>query len=460
MQNNTTFYEILRENAVKYVDRTAILYDTFAVTYEKLFDDAVKKAMHLQRFEGKRIAIYGPSSYRWIVNMFGTIMAGKDAILVDFFLPKDVRKTLLNKVGADYILCSTNQYILSDSDAIIIEHAENDDVDGLEYNTHTKEGNMLFFTATDTESDNAVVLTVDNIMNTVRGLSRFCKCDENDKVLSQINLDHVFGFIYTLIWPLASGACVCVGRGLRHIDADTYYYNPTILPGNPSIIEYLKKIKGFNQELKTIITGGATCPARLMESLKDRELEVINVYGMTETASSFAINRSADGSFEPIDEGAVTISDDGEILVSGLSVMQGYDKDKAATEKVLRDGVLHTGEKGYFNEDGHLVITQHNPNIILLPTGEKICRAVTINEIDELSGIKESYIELLDDKLTAIIVPMDKNQHEDKFKRLIDKYNEKKGYRWEIQKIIVRHEALPKDENGEIDAAAINSIIC
>ena len=319
---------------------------------------------------------------------------------------------------------------------------------------------MLFFTATDTESDNAVVLTVDNIMNTVRGLSRFCKCDENDKVLSQINLDHVFGFIYTLIWPLASGACVCVGRGLRHIDADTYYYNPTILPGNPSIIEYLKKIKGFNQELKTIITGGATCPARLMESLKDRELEVINVYGMTETASSFAINRSADGSFEPIDDGAVTISDDGEILVSGLSVMQGYDKDKTATEKVLRDGVLHTGEKGYFNEDGHLVITQHNPNIILLPTGEKICRAVTINEIDELSGIKESYIELFDDKLMAIIVPMDKNQHEDKFKRLIDKYNEKKGYRWEIQKIVVRHEALPKDENGKIDAAAINSIIC
>lgn len=60
----------------------------------------------------------------------------------------------------------------------------------------------------------------------------------------------------------------------------------------------------------------------------------------------------------------------------------------------------------------------------------------------------------------AIIVPMDKNQHEDKFKRLIDKYNEKKGYRWEIQKIVVRHEALPKDENGKIDAAAINSIIC
>ena len=35
MQSNTNFYEILRENAVKYADRTAILYDTFAVTYEK-----------------------------------------------------------------------------------------------------------------------------------------------------------------------------------------------------------------------------------------------------------------------------------------------------------------------------------------------------------------------------------------------------------------------------------------
>ena len=78
-------------------------------------------------------------------------------------------------------------------------------------------------------------------------------------MLAQIALHHIFGYIYSLILPLHNGACVCIGRGLRHIDADTYYYNPTILPGSPSMVDYLKRIKAFNSQLKTIIIGGASC---------------------------------------------------------------------------------------------------------------------------------------------------------------------------------------------------------
>ena len=77
--------------ADKYNDKAAVLYDTFEVSYRKLFDDSVKKALHLQHFDGNRIAIYGPASYRWIVNLFGTVLAGKDAALVDFFIPHDIR---------------------------------------------------------------------------------------------------------------------------------------------------------------------------------------------------------------------------------------------------------------------------------------------------------------------------------------------------------------------------------
>ena len=66
--------------------------------------------------------------------MFGTILAGKDVMLVDFFLPQNTRNDILKKVGVDYILSSTNQYILADNEAIIITDAEKDEVDGLIYN--------------------------------------------------------------------------------------------------------------------------------------------------------------------------------------------------------------------------------------------------------------------------------------------------------------------------------------
>ena len=90
-------------------------------------------------------------------------------------------------------------------------------------------------------------------MSAIGYINAHCNCTEDDRVLAQIELSKIFGLLYCLIWPLSCGACICVGRGLRHIDADTYYYDATILPANPSMAEYLKKIKGFNDNLKNII---------------------------------------------------------------------------------------------------------------------------------------------------------------------------------------------------------------
>lgn len=455
MERVTSFYELLEKNAHQFPDKTAILYDTFAVSYAKLFEDVKKKAIHLSRFEGKRIALYGPSSYRWIVNMFGIILAGKDAILVDFFLPKEVKAKVLHKIGTDYILSSTNQYILADEDGSMIPHAEKDDVDASDYTPKEQEGNILMFTATAGESDKCVVLTTAQILNTVRAIRQHCGCDKEDMVLSQISLHHVFGYIYSMIWPLSCGACVCVGRGIRHIDADTYYYNVTTLIATPSMVEYLKRVKAFNKELKKVVIGGAPCSTRLFDCLKERDLKVYAIYGMTECTGCIAISKETAASYELFDETKVTIGDNGELLVSGACVMVGYDHDDKTNAQVLKDGVFHTSDYGYFDDNGKLVVTRRNPGILLLPTGEKICRSVINEEIMELNGIAESYLTVYEDRLTVVIVPIKKDKPQDSFKRLIDKYNERKGYRWEIQCVVVAENGLPKLEDGSVNDEAI-----
>ena len=98
MHKITSFYKLLTDNAEKYKDKTAILYDTYDVSYSQFMEDAIKKALHLKQYEGKRIALCGPASYRWIVNLFGIVMAGKDAILVDFFLPHNERSRMLKNI--------------------------------------------------------------------------------------------------------------------------------------------------------------------------------------------------------------------------------------------------------------------------------------------------------------------------------------------------------------------------
>lgn len=219
------------------------------------------------------------------------------------------------------------------------------------------------------------------------------------------------------------------------------------------------RIKAFNSQLKTIIIGGASCPFRLFEALKDRDLKVYNVYGMTETSGCIGINDTMDGTYRLFDESRVTIAQDGEILISGDCVMKGYDKDEEYTKRVVRDGKYHTGDLGRINERGRLVLLLRNPEIILLPTGEKISRTVTIREITALDGVAESYVTLHDDKLTAIIVPIDKEAREDRFVRLINRYNERKGFRWEIQKIKFVREPLPRLANGDIDTEAIDDLL-
>ncbi len=63
------------------------------------------------------------------------------------------------------------------------------------------------------------------------------------------------------------------------------------------------------------------------------------------------------------------------------------------------------------------------------------------------------------DRLTIVIVPIDKEMTADRMKKKIDKYNEKKGYRWEIQKVIVLKQNLPKLENGQVDGEAIQEML-
>ncbi len=459
MSEYTTFYRMLKDNADKWGDKEAVLYDTISITYKGLFEDAVKKAIHLMHFDGREIAIYGPASYRWVVNFFGTILAGKDAVLIDFFAPANIREEKLSKVGIDYVLCSTNQYILSDANAIIIPHAENDDVKGFSYDENIKEGNIILFSATAEDGDKPCVLTVNNLMAAAEMMNGHCECAPEDKVLSQIELSRVFGLVYSLIWPLSNGACVCLGRGLRHIDADTYYYRPTILPGSPSNMSYLRKINSFNPELKKIIIGEAPCPYELYESLRDRDMKVYTIYGSTEDTGTVAVNRSEDGSYELLDDSNVMIASDGEILVSGDCVTSGYYHDKKATDMVIIDGVHHTGDYGRINSKGNLVITRRNSGVILLPTGAKICKSMASDEVSALNGVAEARVLLCDNKLVAVVVPINKDDRPDKYKKRIDKYNENKGYRWEIQKVIVIDKPLPRNVDGTVDDCELESIV-
>lgn len=97
------------------------------------------------------------------------------------------------------------------------------------------------------------------------------------------------------------------------------------------------------------------------------------IYGQTEIAGISVVHRNGDIKFDtvgvPLPQTEVRIAEDGEIISKSPSVFQGYYKNPEATEKTLQDGWLYSGDRGFVDEDGHLVVFDRSKDVMTLSDG-------------------------------------------------------------------------------------------
>ena len=137
-----------------------------------------------------------------------------------------------------------------------------------------------------------------------------------------------------------------------------------------------KKIKAqFGGSLKTFVSGGGALDKEVGFFLNAIGLPTLQGYGLTETSPVVSCNPINDIRVEtvgpPFKGNKVKIAEDGEILVKGENVMLGYWNNKEETDKVLKDGWLHTGDIGVF-ENNYLKITDRKKDILITPCGDNI----------------------------------------------------------------------------------------
>jgi long-subunit acyl-CoA synthetase (AMP-forming) len=448
-----TFHGMLRESAAKYGDATAILYDTHAITYDKLFSDCCKKAVHLKKFPGRRIALIGPDSYRFLVNFFGAVMAGKDVCMLDSFLAVTERHILLEKAHPDYILSSTNQYILADAHGEIMPEAlkGEDSIDEASLGDNPCEGNVLLFTSGTSRLAKIAVLSSKNLAFSLQQLSEAVPCTTADRVLSLLPLSHVFGLVYSILWPLGCGACVCIGRGIRHMDFDAIYYNPTILPVYPALLETLMRYRGLNDRLHTILIGESHCPDGIINALENEGYQVYSIYGMTAASGCIAVSSKASGhELVPLKGVSISIADDGEILVSGDGLMSHYDGEPEATAQVLDGTTLHSGDLGHIDDEGHLIITGNKKNILALPNGEKMNCLEVESFFNRNDSIDETALTLCDGLATIWIHASSKSFNDEDATRIVNAFNKTKCSARHINRFYITNRKLPRDAAGNL----------
>ncbi|RME47583.1 MAG: long-chain fatty acid--CoA ligase, partial [Caldilineae bacterium] len=127
--------------------------------------------------------------------------------------------------------------------------------------------------------------------------------------------------------------------------------------------------------VRSAYTAGGTLSPDVLRFFRALGVNLKQIYGSTEVSGGATAHRNDDVKFEtvgkPLPGVELKISDEGEILIKGGGIFQGYYKNPEATAKAVVDGWFHTGDAGYIDEDGHLICLGRMKELIELAGGEK-----------------------------------------------------------------------------------------
>ena len=230
-------------------------------------------------------------------------------------------------------------------------------------------------------------------------------------------------------------------------------------------------IDGLGGKLECFISGGAPLEDSVAEFFERIGIPVFQGYGLTETSPTISTNRygySKIGTVgQPLPSVKVRLAENGEILVTGSNLMQGYyNKPEMTAEVIDEDGWFHTGDIGEIDNQGYIKITGRIKNMIVLGGGKKIFPEEVEAVLENSSLIKEVCVMSLTiksgnkkgtEEVGAIIVPSDdlaKKTDEEITKELekeVKDLSEKNLASYKTPTVIVLHrEDLPKTSTRKV----------
>jgi long-chain acyl-CoA synthetase len=133
----------------------------------------------------------------------------------------------------------------------------------------------------------------------------------------------------------------------------------------------------FGGRMKAMVSGGAPLNPDIGVFFQSLGITLLQGYGQTESGPVISCNRpkagiKMDTVGPPLKNTEVKIAEDGEILVRGPLVMKGYWRNKAETDRVIKDGWLHTGDIGHIDHRGRIAITDRKKDLIINDKGDNI----------------------------------------------------------------------------------------
>jgi long-chain acyl-CoA synthetase len=406
-------------------------YRTVRWTYRQVAETAFRFARELEArgiSKGDRILLWGPNSAEWVATFFGCALRGVIVVPMDDTASADFAARVSHQVSARLVVCSREHaHAVASTPTLQMEALP-------EFLSHhspaaypavaldPKDILEIVFTSGTTAEPKGVVITHSNVLlnlqpleTEIRKYAKYERLVHPVRFLNLLPLSHVFGQFLGIFLPPFLGGTVVFQETLKPSDviATILRERISVLVAVPRVLQSLKEkverdledgnhLREFQQRFRSaegkhflhrwwifrpvrrqfgwkfwaFICGGAALDHETEEFWGRLGYAVVQGYGLTETTSLISVNhpfRLGKGSIGKVLAGReVKLAPDGEILVRGAGVAQGYWSGQDMQPVAGKQGWFSTGDIGEFDSDGNLYFKGRKKDVIVTPSGMNV----------------------------------------------------------------------------------------
>lgn len=513
--------------------KAAIITPEREISYAELMSRVALYARHTPKEKGARTVIIGENRPGWVYALFSVWQNDGIAVPVDAtatvseiaYILADCRpQALWVSRQTETVARQAARQASVDVEVNIMDDGENAAIatqpDSICSSRATGEAcrqdvtdpttALIIYTSGTTGSPKGVMLSFANLYTNIDAVSRDVPIFAPDRrTMVLLPTHHVLPLVGTVMAPLVTGGgiAICPSMTGPDIMATLQRGKVGILVGVPRLWQTLytgikKKIdqhwatrllfalcekagscslsrivfRSVHQKmgghLDYCVSGGAALDAEIGRGLRTLGLDVLEGYGMTETAPMITFTRPGDiipgcsGLPLPCMECRII---DGEMCVKGPNVMQGYYNRPEETAQVIdKDGFLHTGDLARFDDKGRVYITGRTKEIIVLSNGKNVQPSELEYKLEHYDAfVKEAAVVQDGDRLRAIIVPADAwgatvtdKEAEQQLKReVLEPYNLAVSNYKKIMSVTVCRSPLPRTRLDKLQRYKLRALI-
>lgn len=387
-----------------------------------------------------KVLFWSENRPEWLVAFWGCLLQGVIVVPVDYRSSANVVANILQVVNAKAILVGDEVKSAALGSGTPVWRLHDFDLSGEELGERPaarispEDVAEIVFTSGSTAAPKGVIITHRNIVADLVPIERevdryraYARPLFPIRFLNLLPLSHMFGqALATFFPPMLPGAVILMrGYAPHEVTRQIHGRRVSFLVSVPKMLEVFRQyvIKQFPElaQMKAdnsrwlvrrwryrkvhrlfgikffgFVVGGAPLAAELEEFWRQLGFMVVQGYGLTETAPVVSFNHpfhlKPGTAGKPLPGIGVRIAPDGEILVRGEIVTQGYFNAPPEASEAFENGWFHTGDIGVIDQDGYLVVRGRKKEMIITPEGLKVFPEDVELILNRMAGVHDSAV--------------------------------------------------------------------